>query len=139
MLIQFTFPGVPSVYYGDEAAMEGYGDPFCRRTADVPEIRRTRPEIYQWLAAISAFRTAHPMLRTGHIGYLAPSGGVLLYRRYLAGGLDMAGTAMPDESEFLVAVNPGDSGRTVEWSGRSFDLGPMRGVILHDGARVFEA
>lgn len=28
--IQFTVFGVPSVYYGDEAGMEGYHDPFCR-------------------------------------------------------------------------------------------------------------
>ncbi|MBO5873349.1 MAG: glycoside hydrolase family 13 protein [Clostridia bacterium] len=29
-LIQYTLPGVPSLYYGDEAGLEGYGDPFCR-------------------------------------------------------------------------------------------------------------
>ena len=29
-LLQFTLPGIPSVYYGDEAGMTGYGDPFCR-------------------------------------------------------------------------------------------------------------
>ncbi len=28
--LQFTLPGVPSIYYGDEAGMQGYGDPFCR-------------------------------------------------------------------------------------------------------------
>ena len=27
----FTIYGVPSVFYGDEAGMEGYRDPFCRR------------------------------------------------------------------------------------------------------------
>ena len=26
-----TLPGVPCIYYGDEAGMEGYGDPFNRR------------------------------------------------------------------------------------------------------------
>ena len=31
-VIQYTVYGVPSVYYGDEAGLEGYGDPFCRRT-----------------------------------------------------------------------------------------------------------
>jgi glycosidase len=30
--IQFTVYGVPSVFYGDEAGIEGYHDPFCRRT-----------------------------------------------------------------------------------------------------------
>ena len=29
-VIQYTVYGVPSVYYGDEAGLEGYGDPFCR-------------------------------------------------------------------------------------------------------------
>lgn len=28
--LQYTLPGVPAVYYGDEAGMEGYGDPFNR-------------------------------------------------------------------------------------------------------------
>lgn len=29
--LQFTLPGMPSIYYGDEAGMEGFEDPFCRR------------------------------------------------------------------------------------------------------------
>lgn len=29
-VIQYTVYGVPSVYYGDEAGLEGYRDPFCR-------------------------------------------------------------------------------------------------------------
>lgn len=31
-VIQYTLPGVPSLFYGDEAGAEGYGDPFCRAT-----------------------------------------------------------------------------------------------------------
>ncbi len=31
-VIQYTLPGVPSLFYGDEAGVEGYGDPFCRAT-----------------------------------------------------------------------------------------------------------
>lgn len=30
VILQYTLPGVPSVFYGDEAGLEGYGDPFCR-------------------------------------------------------------------------------------------------------------
>ena len=29
-VLQFTLPGVPSIYYGDETGMQGFGDPFCR-------------------------------------------------------------------------------------------------------------
>ena len=28
--LQFTAYGIPSVFYGDEIGLEGYGDPFCR-------------------------------------------------------------------------------------------------------------
>lgn len=31
-LMQMTLPGVPCIYYGDEAGMEGYADPFNRGT-----------------------------------------------------------------------------------------------------------
>lgn len=31
-VIQYTLPGVPSVFYGDEAGVEGFSDPFCRAT-----------------------------------------------------------------------------------------------------------
>ncbi len=30
MLVQILMPGVPSIYYGDEAGMEGYSDPYNR-------------------------------------------------------------------------------------------------------------
>lgn len=33
-LLQFTLPGVPCVYYGDENGMEGHRDPFCRKCYD---------------------------------------------------------------------------------------------------------
>ena len=31
LIFQFTFPGIPMVYYGDEVGMEGGADPDCRR------------------------------------------------------------------------------------------------------------
>ena len=30
--IQYTLPGVPSLYYGDEAGVDGFVDPLCRKT-----------------------------------------------------------------------------------------------------------
>jgi len=34
VVLQYTLPGVPCIYYGDEAGMEGYSDPFCRKCFD---------------------------------------------------------------------------------------------------------
>ena len=33
-VLQYTLPGVPCLYYGDENGMEGHIDPFCRRCFD---------------------------------------------------------------------------------------------------------
>ena len=33
-VLQYTLPGVPCVFYGDEIGMEGYMDPFCRGCYD---------------------------------------------------------------------------------------------------------
>lgn len=30
--LQYTLPGMPCIYYGDEAGLEGFSDPSCRRT-----------------------------------------------------------------------------------------------------------
>jgi len=32
LCLQMTLPGVPCIFYGDEIGLQGYGDPFCRRT-----------------------------------------------------------------------------------------------------------
>ncbi len=54
--IQFTVYGIPSVYYGDEVCLEGYGDPFCRMPFPWHEIdtgyRAEMLEYYQALGRI---------------------------------------------------------------------------------------
>ncbi|MHB8963433.1 MAG: glycoside hydrolase family 13 protein [Saccharofermentanales bacterium] len=139
MLVQFTFPGVASVYYGDEIAMEGYGDPFCRRTIDLENVKDDKPEMLLWLTAMSDFRGKHATLKTGHIGYQASNSNVLVYRRYLDGGRDMAGNEIPDEGIFYVAVNPDSIEKIIMVDDAQVVLGPMHGVIIHRGRRVFEA
>ena len=63
-LCQMTFPGAPSVYYGDEIGMEGGHDPDCRRAFPWDEARwdhELRADFKRYIA----LRKAHPALRSG--------------------------------------------------------------------------
>ena len=65
VVLQYTWPGAPMVFYGDEVGMYGGDDPFCRapmwwdRTAD-----EGLGELYRRLAAL---RKQQPALRTGPV------------------------------------------------------------------------
>lgn len=55
--IQFTSYGIPSVYYGDEVGLEGYGDPFCRMPFPWEDIEREyRAEILEYYRRLGAAR-----------------------------------------------------------------------------------
>ncbi|MDE6059340.1 MAG: Beta-galactosidase C-terminal domain [Clostridia bacterium] len=51
-VLQFTLPGVPCIYYGDEIGMEGYQDPFCRRCFDWSRVDTSLHAFYQKLGEI---------------------------------------------------------------------------------------
>lgn len=51
-VLQYTLPGVPSVFYGDEAGVEGYGDPFCRAQFPWNNIDNDLLEFYKKLGKI---------------------------------------------------------------------------------------
>ncbi len=77
-LLLFCFPGSPTIYYGDEAGMEGFEDPFNRRT--YPWGHEDR-ELLDWFRALGALRRKHPALRRGDIRYLAGEGPLLAFTR----------------------------------------------------------
>ncbi|MEG1519442.1 MAG: glycoside hydrolase family 13 protein [Clostridia bacterium] len=52
-VLQFTLPGVPSIYYGDEAGVEGYQDPFNRTTYPWGEENQ---ELIDWFKRLGAIR-----------------------------------------------------------------------------------
>ena len=65
--LQFTVFGFPSVYYGDEAGMEGYRDPFCRLPFPWGRENQTLLNHYRRLGAL---RKKHPALRDGDFRFL---------------------------------------------------------------------
>ncbi|MDD4716462.1 MAG: glycoside hydrolase family 13 protein, partial [Oscillospiraceae bacterium] len=93
-LILFSFPGSPTVYYGDEAGMEGLEDPFNRRT--FPWGREDQ-ELVRWVSLLGRARHALRPLQKGDIRYLAAGGPLLCFSRTLEG------------ESVLTAVNRGDA------------------------------
>ena len=77
-LVLFAFPGSPTVYYGDEVGMEGWEDPFNRRTYiwgwEDTDLR-------DYVAALGSLRHTQPALRRGEISYMAARGGLLAFTR----------------------------------------------------------
>ena len=74
--LQYTLPGSPSLYYGDEAGMEGYRDPFNRRPfpwgREDPEIQSHFLRLGQLRKNFEAFRLGDIQFfeaRDKHIGF----------------------------------------------------------------------
>ena len=79
--LQFTLPGSPTVYYGDEAGLCGGKDPWNRLPFPWGREDAALQALYRELAAL---RRDHPALRTGDIRFLPSEEGVLRFVR--AGG-----------------------------------------------------
>ena len=78
-LIQFTIPGMPSVYYGDEAGSQGFGDPFCRMPFPWNNIDADILEHYKALGALKHTSSA---LTDGEIEFIAHDGAFCAYTRH---------------------------------------------------------
>ena len=64
--LQYMLPGSPSLYYGDEAGMEGYKDPFNRRTYPWG---REDWELLSHFKRLGQLRRNHEALRLGDIQF----------------------------------------------------------------------
>lgn len=76
-LLQFTLPGVPCVYYGDEAGVEGFADPLNRAT--YPWGRENK-ELVAHYAALGKLRRDYKNLLTGETRFVG-SGEELAFER----------------------------------------------------------
>ena len=88
-----SVPGMPCIYYADEAGLEGCADPFCRRTYPWGEEDERVLSLYHTLIGM---RLKYPVLRTGECWYLAPCNDVLGILRTIEDGLDALGHAAED-------------------------------------------
>jgi cyclomaltodextrinase / maltogenic alpha-amylase / neopullulanase len=64
MLFQFTYPGAPMLYYGDEFGMKGGKDPGCRGTM-VWDRAGQDSSMFQYVKGLIALRRSHPVWSRG--------------------------------------------------------------------------
>ena len=79
-LILFTFPGSPTVYYGDEAGMEGCEDPFNRGA--YPWGHEDK-DLKARFSLLGQLRKQRQSLQSGSIQWLCASGSLLAFAREL--------------------------------------------------------
>jgi len=76
--IQYTLPGVPSLYYGDEIGLEGYGDPFCRGSFDWS---KTDCDLTKFYRALGKIRKENDAFYDGEFIPVKAEDGFLAYKR----------------------------------------------------------
>ncbi len=80
--LQYTLPGSPSIYYGDEAGMEGHKDPFNRRTYPWGT---EDTELLAFFKGLGRLRKNSEALRLGDIRFFYAENGKLGFSRAYQG------------------------------------------------------
>ena len=127
-LLEYTFFGAPTLYYGEEVGLLGEGDPDCR--AGFPWQGPWHTQIHDALRSLGALRRRSPALRHGE------------YRRLFAQGAGYAFSRKLEGERLGVFVNVGDEAvampiegqATLEWG--KADIRPGEVVLPARGGAV---
>ncbi|MBR6391725.1 MAG: glycoside hydrolase family 13 protein [Eubacterium sp.] len=119
-LLQFTLPGVPSVYYGDEIGMQGMKDPFNRECMAWDE---PNEELHRWYKRLGEIRRGCRAFEKGEFVPVYFQRSTAMFKR------------VDENSEVLVAVNLDDETVNIplgeEWENCYTLLGniPINGTL----------
>ena len=105
-VLHFTLPGVPCVFYGDEAGMEGFADPFNRLCYPWGS---EDTELISWYASLSRLRKSYSCFRDGKYALIEARDGLFAFTRD------------DGKSRVLVAVNTTNSDRMLKADGFDYD------------------
>jgi glycosidase len=122
-LLQMTLPGAPTVYYGDEVGLVGYGDadgggvwfsdPYNRQPypwpdedgyGDLPPWRQQDTALRDHYSALAGIRNANPALRTGSFDTLLTDDEAELYAY---------GRKLGDDAAIIAANRSVDTAHTI--------------------------
>ena len=114
-ILQFTLPGVPDIYYGDETGVQGGSDPDCRRTYPWGKEDTDLVEHFRWLGQ---FYHEHPCLKNGGFELSPVSDDVLALERF------------DGQERILIIINRSDQFLNVLYKGKTYTLWPFDGKII---------
>ena len=102
VMFQFMLPGAPSVYYGDEAEIDGYTDSMEGCRYPMPWSKDFQQgERYQLIHALAKLKGEHSALRSGSMKILFAEGDVFAIARF------------QDKEAFVCVISTEDSNKTI--------------------------
>lgn len=129
VLLLMTFPGAPSIYYGDEVGLSGGMDPANRRV--FPPQSAWDQDMLNHYKQLIQLRHQHPVLRVGNYRVVEAEGLVYVFARCL------------EDAVMMIAVNAGDDdavlnldGRTLPFTGQPSQLVYGEGSVVWSGDRL---
>ncbi len=98
VMLIMLMPGVPCIFYGDEAGMTGYGDPFCRAT--YPWGHEDK-EMLLWYKTAIALRKSHRAYTDGEFETVYKVDNCYAFIRFLDDDKHIVATNFSNESCWL--------------------------------------
>ena len=134
-MLLYAFPGSPTLFYGDEAGMQGFEDPLNRGTYPWG---REDTGLLDFFRALGRLRRERQSLQTGTLTYVYAQGGGLVIAREHEGETTMVALNAGDEVLTLTLPWPGGMAedgltgqRFLSVNGQlRLSLPPLDGVIL---------
>ncbi|HHU12333.1 MAG TPA: glycoside hydrolase family 13 protein [Clostridiaceae bacterium] len=133
-LFLIGLPGTVSVFYGDEIGLEGYRDPFCRRTFPwdkVEEETKSSPGMLTVFRTLGNLRKDLPILATGHYHVILADRDHVVFERFLdEEGRDAFDQSVPGPKRAVFILNRGDKPFQYQLHGRDYQVMPVGGLIV---------
>ena len=105
-IFQMGYIGSPCIYYGDEIGMQGYRDPFNRRTYPWGHLTEKQKRQLVFYKTYSGLRKKYPVLKTGDYKTLYAQGDLFVFERnFDDNGYDFFGNPGKGPKRVLVAIN----------------------------------
>ncbi len=98
-VLQFSLPGIPCIYYGDETGMNGFTDPFNRAPYEI-----TRSEMIAHYVHLSKIRSGADAMSVGGVVFYPCNADVAAILRFIQNNGDVFGNPAQD-GYFLTVVS----------------------------------